>query len=168
MTYTCKICSATSDEVEFYKGHTSRCKECHKARVRENRRENAEYYRAYDAKRFRDDPRVKARHKRYQKTESGIASMARSRKKWQGNNPEKRAAHVILGNAVRDGRLFKLYNCECCGAGGRIHGHHEDYAQPLNVVWCCSTCHGKIHRGEIEVELVNGKYTARSGECDVG
>lgn len=146
MTYTCNICSATSDKVEFYKGVTSRCKECHKKKVKENRDAKADYYREYDAKRFQEDPRVRARHKRYQATDAGKASVTKSKKKWQSQNPEKRAAHVLLGNRIRDGHIIKPSNCQECGATGKIHGHHEDYAKPLEVEWLCPQCHTNRHK----------------------
>lgn len=161
MTYTCKLCSATSDKVEFYKGVTSRCKECHKQKVRENRANNPEMHRTYDAYRFQCDPKVRARHKKYQATPAGHASMKKARDKWVANNPhiikaahskwleenpEKRAAHISVGNAVRDGRLFKPDACEECGATSRLDGHHEDYSQPLVVKWLCRTCHTAVHK----------------------
>ncbi len=161
MTYTCKLCSATSDKVEFYKGVTSRCKECHKQKVRENRANNPERHRAYDAKRFQDDPKVKARHKRYQATTAGQESMRKAREKWAENNgdvikaahqkwllenPEKRAAHIAVGNAVRDGKLFKPDSCDDCEMPGRLDGHHEDYSKPLDVDWLCRKCHLARHK----------------------
>lgn len=146
MIRTCKICSATSDNVDFYASITSRCKQCHKSKVSENRAEKVEYYRAYNAHRFKHDPRVLERHKRYAKSDAGKASALKARKKWQAQHPDRRAAHVILGNAVRDGRISKPANCAICGIGGRIHGHHDDYAKPLEVTWCCSKCHTEIHR----------------------
>jgi hypothetical protein len=146
MEHTCKVCGVTSKNAEFYAGVTSRCKECHKALVKKNRQEKADYYREYDAKRFQIDPRVKARHKRYQETEPGKASIAKSKRKWQLNSPEKRAAHCILNNAVRDGKVTKPSICVICGNGGRIHGHHEDYTKPLDVIWCCPQCHYNIHK----------------------
>ena len=30
--------------------------------------------------------------------------------------------------------------------GRALHGHHEDYSQPLEVVWLCAPCHGLRHR----------------------
>lgn len=146
MTYTCKVCGVTSDAAEFYKGVTSRCKECHKVKVRENRKEKAEYYRAYDAKRFQEDPKVRERHRRYQATEAGKASMREAREKWHSANPDKKAAHTILNNAVRDGRKEKPKECEVCGATGRIEGHHHDYALPLDVKWLCRQCHVNEHK----------------------
>lgn len=146
MTHTCKVCGVTSDAAEFYKGVNTRCKECHKVKVRENRKEKAEYYREYDAKRFQEDPRVKARHKRYQNTDVGKQAMRKAKDKWINSNPDKRAAHIILGNAVRDGRKEKPKECEVCGATGRIEGHHHDYALPLDVKWLCRQCHVNEHK----------------------
>ena len=149
MVYTCKICGAGSNVAPFYSGVTSRCKECHKRKVRENRLAKADYYRAYDAKRFQDDPRVKERHTRYQKSERGKASMLRAKKKWAAANQEKRAAHVILNNAVRDGRVMKPSCCDVCSEKHyRIHGHHGDYSKPLDVIWCCPQCHHDIHANQ--------------------
>ena len=146
MTHTCKICGSTSDTSEFYAGVRNRCKECHKDKVRENRAKKADYYRFYDAKRFQEDAKVRERHRRYQASDAGKASMNLSRKKWLVANADKRAAHIILGNAVRDGRKVKPDNCEVCGSGGRIHGHHHDYTKPLDVKWLCPTCHRKEHK----------------------
>lgn len=146
MIHTCKICSKTSDEVGFYNRVTSRCKECHKKKVRENRKAKADYYREYDAHRYQSDPKVKARHKRYQETPRGKASMTLARKRWDSKNPIKRAASQMVNNAVRDGKLQKPSNCSECGAGGRIEGHHSDYNKPLDVDWLCPTCHTARHK----------------------
>lgn len=151
MTHTCNVCGVTKDASEFYPGVKSRCKECHKEKVRLNRIEKAEYYRTYDAYRYRNDPKVKKRHRKYQSTEAGKLSMLTSRQKWLHENQDKRAAHVLLGNAVRDGRVVKLDNCEMCGASDcRIHGHHDDYAFPLSVRWLCQKCHVAVHRADDE------------------
>jgi len=149
---SCFKCGAEKPLTDFYKhsrmkdGRVNKCKECNKKDVRNNRAANIEYYRDYDARRFQEDPRVKARHKRYQATEAGSASVRKSQAKWLANNQEKRAAHVILGNRVRDGKVIKPGACSDCGVSGvRIHGHHDDYSKPLDVVWLCSKCHHKVH-----------------------
>lgn len=149
MTYTCKVCGVTDDADEFYKGVTSRCKECHKAKVKENRQEKADYYKQYDAYRFKNDPKVKARHKRYQSTPSGKDAMRKARWKWINKKPEARAAHIILGNAVRDGMVIKpkiCTNCGCTPKKRNMHAHHHDYSLPLDVTWLCSECHYKTHK----------------------
>jgi hypothetical protein len=151
MTHKCKVCGVTSDAAEFYAGVNTRCKECHKAKIRENRKANAGYYKTYDAYRYQNNPKRKAAAEKYRKTESGKAAARRSQEKWLLKNSEKRACHVILGNAVRDGRVFKPDKCEACGATDcRIDGHHDDYAKPLEVKWVCRSCHMEIHRQEDE------------------
>jgi len=151
MTHTCKVCGVTSDTAEFYASVNVRCKQCHKVKVRENRAKKADYYRTYNAYRYQNDPNTRLRHKRYLETEAGKASMARAREKWLLANAEKRACHVILNNAVRDGRLVKPEACQICAATEcRIEGHHYDYARPLDVTWVCRKCHTEIHRQEDE------------------
>lgn len=145
-THICKLCGETNADVKFYAGMTSRCVECHKKSVRENRKQNVDHYRAYDAKRFQDDPRVKTRHKIYAASDAGKKASERSKRKWQAQNPDKRAAHVILGNAIKYGKIVKPKTCSRCGSSSRIHGHHSDYAKPLDVVWLCSKCHTDEHR----------------------
>jgi hypothetical protein len=149
MTKTCKVCGVTSDAAEFYIGVKSRCKECHKASVRENRAKNADYYREYDAIRFKEDPNVRARHKAYQSTPEGKKAMRDARSRWMNKKPEARAAHIILGNAVRDGKVTKPSSCSKCGLVYRsrcIHAHHDDYTKPIDVIWLCSQCHSDHHK----------------------
>ena len=152
----CRVCHTKRHKSQFYKacinkaGTVGECKECTQARVKKNRAEKADYYREYDAKRYQNDPRVKARHRKYQETPSGKASMERARGKWLENNPAKRSAHIAIGNAVRDGKIQKPDTCQSCGAKpGRIEGHHTDYTKPLEVMWLCRTCHVDQHRKEI-------------------
>ena len=150
MTRICKICGSSSDHVEFYTGVNSRCKECHKEQVRLNRREKLEQYAAYEKMRFKRDAHRREAAKAYAKTPAGKASHAASVKKRISLHPDKRAANVILGNAVRDGRVIKPSNCSICQktpARRNLHGHHDDYAKPLEVVWLCSSCHAVNHWG---------------------
>jgi len=59
-------------------------------------------------------------------------------------HPEMYKAHTMVGNALRDGRLAKE-PCLFCEATENIHGHHRDYAKPLDVVWLCAKCHRRLH-----------------------
>jgi hypothetical protein len=55
---------------------------------------------------------------------------------------KKRRAMSIVAQAIKDGRLERPDACSNCGDRWcRIHGHHEDYDKPLEVMWLCSRCH---------------------------
>ena len=152
---TCSGCNVEKRFSDFYKnaqlsdGHFSKCKECTKRDARNNRAAKAEYYRDYDKRRFKEDPRVLARRKRYAASPEGKVAGSRAKKSWCDRNTIKRAAHILTGNAVRDGRILKLDNCSECGASGRIHGHHDDYSKPLDVRWLCAKCHSQWHKHNI-------------------
>ena len=152
MEKKCFKCGEVKPLSFFYKhpkmadGRVNKCKECNKKDVRENRALNIDYYREYDADRAMLPHRIEARQE-YQKTPEGVQAVARSSQKWRANNPVKKAAQTILGNAVRDGKISKPSNCSECGESNiRIHGHHDDYAFPLSVRWLCPACHVAWHR----------------------
>ncbi len=60
-------------------------------------------------------------------------------------NAEKDNSRTLLRRAVQRGDLAKPDTCSRCGGGGRIEGHHTDYAKPLDVQWLCPPCHFNIH-----------------------
>lgn len=133
----CGECEAEKDQSEFGKrsasadGLASRCRRCQSD---------------YDKARSKLPKRVKARAK-YAQTEAGKAAGSKAKKKWAENNLVKRAANVIIGNAIRDGRIEKGHFCSICGIDNvKIHGHHDDYSRPLEVRWLCSMCHEDWHR----------------------
>ncbi len=149
---TCSKCKEAKPLGEFYAhpetadGLLGKCKECKREDQRANRAAKIDFYRESDARRYQEDPRVRQRQRRYLATDAGKASRRKCSLKYLAANQDKRAAHKILENAVRGGRISKPDECSKCGAGGRIHGHHEDYALPLAVVWVCAQCHVNIHK----------------------
>lgn len=126
-------------------GRMAICKECHKANVRRNYRDNIEHYHAYERGRAMLPHRVEGREQ-YQRTEAGRTAITRARQRSDARYPERRAARIALGNAVRDGKVVKQ-PCEVCG-NPKSHGHHDDYSKPLDVRWLCSTHHREHHRNE--------------------
>lgn len=130
----CNGCGLEKESCDFHKrtaskdGLSARCRDCQ---------------REYDKARLKDPKRMKARRD-YQKTESGKLAHGNACKKWVEKNQIKRAAHIIVGNALRDGKLVKA-PCEICGVKNS-HGHHDDYAQPLSVMWLCDFHHNEWHR----------------------
>lgn len=147
----CIACSVIKDLSEFYKhpqmadGHFNRCKECQKASTKAARDRNPEHYREYDKDRNSRPERVKARRE-YLHTDAGKAARARATKAYHERFPMKRAAHVIVGNAIRDGALRKPEAYESCGGNHKIEAHHDNYTKPLDVRWLCEKCHKEWHR----------------------
>lgn len=146
----CFKCGGEFPLSEFYKhpqmadGHLGKCKTCNKRDVRENRAARADYYKAFDQGRANDEHRVQARAD-YQRTEAGKVSRRKAREKYYEKHPERKQIHQQVNNAVRDGRLVKT-PCSVCGSEYRIHGHHDDYSKPLDVLWLCPQHHQDRHR----------------------
>lgn len=128
--HTCTKCGDTKDGDGFYRhpksanGLMAKCKECHKFDVKHRRRTNPAVQ-AYDrARGNRHKPGyIKGRREKF---------------------PEMYKAHTAVGNALRDGKIFKE-PCLFCEATENIHGHHRDYSKPLDVVWLCAKCHQRLH-----------------------
>lgn len=131
---TCSSCKSEKESEMFQKrkashdGLTSRCKSCLKE---------------YEDSRLRDPKRMMARRE-YQKTSKGKISHNKASKKWVEKNAIKRGCHIIVGNALRDKRLFKS-TCEVCGSK-KVEGHHDDYSRPLSVRWLCAEHHNQWHK----------------------
>jgi len=59
---------------------------------------------------------------------------------------QKKAIHNEVRAAVRSGVISKPSTCSVCyRENDKISAHHENYAAPLDVVWCCDFCHSMIH-----------------------
>jgi hypothetical protein len=149
----CFKCEKLKAVTEFYKhpqmadGRLNKCKECTKGDVQKNYRKNISHFKQYDKGRVNYPHRVKARED-YSKTDRGRAAGGRAKRAWIGRNQEKRKAQIALGNAIRDGKIDKG-PCIKCASIHNVHGHHEDYNYPLDVVWLCPKCH-KIRHNEID------------------
>jgi hypothetical protein len=148
---TCRECNTEKELSDFYKhprmldGHLNKCKECVKARVHKHRDANIEKLREYDKKRSMTPNRVKARQE-YLKTEAGKKARQRAGKNYILRYPMKYAAHVLFGNAIRDGKIVREDVCSVCKSNYKVEGHHDDYTKPLEVRWLCESCHKQWHR----------------------
>lgn len=67
------------------------------------------------------------------------------RRLWEERNREKHLAHKAIENGIRRGKIEKPNSCSECGEIGYVHGHHEDYHKPLDVIWLCPDCHRDRH-----------------------
>lgn len=64
-------------------------------------------------------------------------------KTFKQRHPEKRSAHLAVARALRAGTLKRL-PCSICG-NTKSESHHEDYSQPLEVIWFCRAHHAAHH-----------------------
>ncbi len=82
---------------------------------------------------------------------------------WRENNPDrsnaigkqqrerwhdKQRARQAAGKALLNGTITKPTACTRCHhipPPHCLHGHHEDYSKPLEVIWLCARCHGALH-----------------------
>lgn len=58
----------------------------------------------------------------------------------------KWVARAKVRYAVQTGKIIKPKKCEVCEKVKLLQGHHENYDEPLNIIWLCSGCHGDTHR----------------------
>lgn len=135
MTKSCTLCRTAKPLSEFYAapdcrdGLANQCKECVKVRARQRRLDKLEQIRAYDRERSKLPHRVLERAARFER--------------YKEQHPERRAAHIAVSNATRDGKLRKM-DCAFCGSSETV-AHHHDYSKPLDVTWLCTPCHQRFH-----------------------
>jgi hypothetical protein len=155
----CFKCGIEKELTEFYKhpempdGTVNKCKECNKKDVRENRLDKKEYYDHCDRNRPNHEDRVKKQAERVKQLwhtdEDFKQSIIAHKQKWQDQNQHKRKAQYAVSNAKRDGKLVASAVCEHCGTSEKkIQGHHWSYLPEhwLDVIWLCTSCHGKEHK----------------------
>ena len=159
----CIKCGVIRPLTDFYKhptmadGHLNKCKPCARSDALKNRQDNIEVIREYDRQRGSLPSRIAARSA-YQQTEQGRAAANRARKSYADRHPKRRAAHVALGNAVRDGSVSPWPVCalpECDAT--KVEAHHADYNSPLGVVWLCAVHHRQAHA--LFKQLLSGENT---------
>lgn len=155
----CYRCGLEKEQVEFYKhpanadGHSNRCKECTKKDVKENYEAKREHYLEYNRSRpnaeERKDKNITKRREKYSADPDFRRKKLDYSKQDRINNPDKYKARDALTIARRNFTLITPENCEHCGKTGiRIEGHHWSYLPEhwLDVIWLCTSCHGKEHK----------------------
>jgi hypothetical protein len=144
----CRVCNELKPQAEFYPHNirvtkdVGECKACTRERVRKAREASIDYYRAYDRKRNREGRAHSTAHL-----------------------PSKKAARGKVAHALAYGSVAREA-CYFCDKTDGLHAHHEDYAHPLDVVWLCSTCHGKLHAIRGDFRGSKGRGAKRIGPAD--
>ena len=60
----------------------------------------------------------------------------------------RKHSYYLFWDALKRGIIKRATDCEHCGGktnGRELDGHHDDYYQPLDVIWLCRRCHKKHH-----------------------
>ncbi len=73
----------------------------------------------------------------------------------------KKRCYRLLEEARRAGEVVKAEACEICGKSA-TYAHHYSYFEPLDVIWLCNACHGKVHTYGYEDNLEDLRL--RSGQ----
>ena len=142
---TCFKCKEVKPLSDFYKhshmadGYLGKCKVCTKADANKHRAENIDSIREYDRKRSKTPERLKL--------------AAEVTKVWRSEDKRRTKCHNAVARAIKSGKLVKQ-SCKRCGSE-KTEAHHENYDEPLNIVWLCSVCHKKRHN-ELKFLLLNG------------
>lgn len=150
--YRCKLEKPTD---EFYKcagrkdGLQTKCKDCNREVFKAWRRSESggDKHRAWSRAR-NATPEGRRRNtenvRRYRATDKGRITTKIHNLVWQANNAGKAETHRQFKNAKKRGEIVPQ-PCEKCG-NPRAHGHHDDYARPLDVRWLCHLHHTEHHR----------------------
>lgn len=144
----CFKCSRSLPFTAFYKhprmadGHLGKCKECTK---KDSKTRYIHKYKNDLEWRLEEMERNRIRQAKNRANNNGQkASQHRDKnRKYSARYPLKRAAHTLLGNAIRSGKV-KRGKCEVCGSE-RAQAHHDDYHKPLDVRWLCVKHHAEHH-----------------------
>jgi hypothetical protein len=144
MEKRCFRCLQTKVVDDFYAhsamrdGRLNKCIDCTKGDMRAYRLANLERIRAYDIR------RAALPHR--------IAMTARVYAKWKAQHPDRRAAQVLVGNALRAGKLTRWPCCAVPECDRKPEAHHPDYSAPLAVSWLCRPHHMQAHAINDELE----------------
>ena len=127
----CRFCKQPIEKCPNLNRHRQRAIECQRKYYSANKDRVCEASRA-SSKKYRDTHRVEISERRK------VHSLKL--------DPLKLRARELLSYAVRSGKLVRPKKCQKCLKKHYVQAHHEDYSKPLDVIWLCISCHGKVHR----------------------
>ena len=133
---------------KYYEAHADKIKEHMRFYRKENYDKVKEQYKRYKEA-HKDE--IKERKERYRKTSKDEIKVYMSIYHKEHSSEIKErikkylGAHNILKCAIRRGEIIRG-PCAVCGSTKNIHGHHEDYSKPLEVIWLCASHHKEIHK----------------------
>lgn len=134
-------------------GHLNKCKDCVRKRVKKYTKEKEKdpQWLAKERKRQREKTSAK-RYLRISKTPTK-EDRYKATSKYRKSHPLKHAAHMAVQVAIKSQKLFKQ-PCQVCG-NPNSEAHHDNYEEPLNVLWLCSKHHAARHVQLREIQLLS-------------
>lgn len=147
----CFKCNRTLSVTEFYAhpqmsdGHLGKCKECTRRDVAGNRESKIDAVRQYDRTRARRPNRK-------------MMSVDKNARKRASVGPAFDHAHRAVARALAAGVIVKPAICDRCPSTDRIQAHHDDYNQPLVVMWLCPVCHANRHKELGRLRTIRAAY----------
>lgn len=155
---TCTVCALTLDESRFYRQRgrlRPACKSC---------------FHITDTWKLRNPEKARAANRRmHQKRRASPESHARilvQRAAWRARSQPKIRAQRRVRRAIARGEIVRPALCECCTQARSLQAHHDDYAEPLAVIWLCQVCHKRRHAvlDDVGARLALAAYSNRSEE----
>lgn len=145
----CKICKK---EVDFYKNNHSTCKKCVAIRSKEwklNNPKQAKLIRKKATNKWlKKNPQKITEYNRKNYKKNGRARSSVYQEailSWKSKNPDAIKAHWLVNKAIKGGEICVPKFCEKCKGQYILNAHHDDYHQPLKIVWLCHSCHKRLH-----------------------
>ena len=147
----CNKCGDTKSLESFHRrkrnpdGRVSTCKVCKRAYDRSRYIEDPQRFIGEESARRQADP-ASYQEKRRARRVANPGPYRESDRRRRAKDPDKIRARQKVFEAIAAGRIDRPTTCSTCGnTHSRIEGHHEDYSKPLEVIWLCAPCHGKLH-----------------------
>jgi hypothetical protein len=86
------------------------------------------------------------RARKYRATKKGRLKINKAVYKSTKKHYAKQLARAKLNYYVRVGKIKKPKRCTICTKIKKLDGHHQDYSKPLEVIWCCRSCHADVEK----------------------
>ena len=149
----CSMCKVGKPLSEYYKNRTSSdgfsyaCKNCMKNYCSIWRNHNSEYFKTWRNNNPDYTSKSIQRNKEYQKEYYLKNKDKLLKNKAINYTTIQTAVAQKVRLALENGMLKKADSCELCNSIGNLIAHHNDYTNPLVVLWVCKFCHMRIHKG---------------------
>lgn len=148
----CTKCKSVLPFSEFHKwkygkdGYKSCCKKCNTKDVTSYQKTpRGRQIHLRNSCKYERTEKGKRNKKRYVGSDKGCIMVKERSRKNRERFPEKCRARDVLNNAVKSGKIKAPSNCIVCSKRRKLHGHHDDYDNPLEVRWMCQKCHDTEH-----------------------